>query len=142
MGHKTSSIAHKKRQLRAAQDARMKAAIAEFQKLESIPNAPKPSACNIALRHQVPPTTFRRLLAGGIPISEFNASKHHLTPTEERVILNFSKAQAKKGFPLSHRLLESRANAILKLRKGSNFKVEVSWVSRFLEMHKEEISVY
>ncbi|KAG8926769.1 hypothetical protein FRC01_008402 [Tulasnella sp. 417] len=113
MGRKTSSIAHKKRQLRVAQDTRMKAAIAEFRKLESTNNAPKPSARDIALRHQVPPTTLRCLLAGGIPISEFNASKRHLAPAEQRVILHFAKSQAKKGFPLSHRLLESRANAIL-----------------------------
>ncbi|KIO27371.1 hypothetical protein M407DRAFT_40212, partial [Tulasnella calospora MUT 4182] len=58
------------------------------------------------------------------------------------VILDFTKAQAKKGFPPSHKVLEDRANAILQLRKGPAFKVGESWVSRFLDTHNEEISVY
>lgn len=142
MGRKSSTIVHRKRKLRAAQDARMKEAIIAYRKIESTPNVPKPSARDIAKRHGVPATTLRRLLAGGKSIAEFNATKRHLTPAEERVILDFTKAQAKKGFPPSHKVLEDRANAILRLRKGPAFKVGESWVSRFLDAHNEEISVY
>lgn len=142
MGRKSSSIAQRKRMLRTAQDAKMKEAIAAYRKIESTPGAPKPSARDIALSHGVPPTSLRRLLAGGTSIADFNATKRHLTPAEERVLLNFTKEQAKRGFPPTHRLLESHANAILHLRKGLTFKVGLSWVSRFLDRHKEEIAVY
>ncbi|KIO18049.1 hypothetical protein M407DRAFT_54571, partial [Tulasnella calospora MUT 4182] len=58
------------------------------------------------------------------------------------VLLNFTKEQAKRGFPPTHRILESHANALLRLRKGPAFNVRLSWVFRFLDRHKEEISVY
>ncbi|KIO25458.1 hypothetical protein M407DRAFT_8361 [Tulasnella calospora MUT 4182] len=142
MGRKATTIACRKREERAAQDARMKSAIAHYQKLETTPGSTQMSLRSIALLHKVPHSTLHRLLNGGISISDFNASKRHLTPAENRILLNFAEDQAKRGFPLSHRKLKERANAILQLRKGPNFTVGTAWVSRWLETHSDTISVY
>ncbi|KIO19766.1 hypothetical protein M407DRAFT_49660, partial [Tulasnella calospora MUT 4182] len=126
----------------AAQDARMKSAIAHYRKQETTPGSTQMSLRSIALLHKVPHSTLHRLLNGGISFSDFNASKRHLTPAENRILLGFTEDQAKRGFPLSHRKLKDRANAILQLRKGPNFMVGTAWVSRWLETHSNAISVY
>lgn len=120
----------------------MQEAILEYRKWERTANAPKLTIRSLALQHRVDNTTLGRLLRGGVSLSEHNAKKRHLTPNEERVLLDFTKDQAKRGFPLSHRLLRERANAILRTRKGITFSVGRSWVSRFLSTHSDEISVY
>lgn len=142
MGRKATTISRRKREERAAQDARMRAAIDHYRKVETDPGCTKMSIRSIALAHKVPHSTLHRLLNGGISISDFNASKRHLTPAKNRVLLNFTEDQAKRGFPLSHQKLKDRANAILRLRKGPLFTVGISWVSRWLEIHSEAVSVY
>lgn len=120
----------------------MKDAIAHYRKVETDRNAGSLSIRAIALIHKVPHSTLHRLLNGGRSISDFKASKQHLTPAENRVLLSFATDQAKRGFPLSHQKLKDRANGILHLRKGPLFTVGISWVSRWLDIHSSEISVY
>lgn len=141
MGRKAASNAHKKRVARKEYDARMTDAIRDYRKHE-LPGAEKVSMRSIAFKHRVSATTLGRLLNGGRPISEFNASKRHLTMPEMRVMLDFTKLMATRGMPLTHKQIEDRANAILRVRKGPAFKVGGMWVSRFLEMNKDELGVY
>ncbi len=120
----------------------MKIAIAAYRIMEKVEHGPKPSQRAVAAAHRVNPSTFGRLLKGGTSIADFNASKRHLKKAEEKVLLDSLILSAKRGFPLTHRLLKERANAILRVRKGSGFSVGKAWVSRFLEMHSKLIAVY
>ena len=117
-------------------------AMAAYRLQATITTGPKMSMRDLASIHRVSKSTLGRLLAGGISLSEFNATKRHLTKTEERVLLDSLTLSAKRGFPLTHRLLKERANAILRVRKGPAFTVGKQWVSRFLQIHSKEISVY
>lgn len=120
-------------------------AVAFYRALEALSDPPKPperSIRSVAIEFRVDPTTLGRRLDGGVSMNEFNRTKRHLTEAEERVLLDHIIGQAHRGFPLTHRMLEERSNAILQVRKGPDFTVGVSWVSRFLEIHLEELSVY
>ncbi|KAG9020785.1 hypothetical protein FS837_007893, partial [Tulasnella sp. UAMH 9824] len=72
----------------------MQEAITTWHKIESTHNAALPSQREHALRFQVPPTTFCRILNGGKSISDFNTQKRLLSPAEESVLLDFMKDQA------------------------------------------------
>lgn len=142
MGRKASSIAHRRRVLRVEHDARMADAIKAYRKQEQTNPDQKLSLRAIAHAHRVSPSTLGRLLNGGISIADFNRAKRHLTRPEERVLVAIIIDRARRGFPLTHRLIEENANAILRVWKGPTFKVGLSWVSRFLETHATELAVY
>lgn len=65
-----------------------------------------------------------------------------LTPAEEHIFINFIIDNARRGSPLTHRLLRQKANALLRVRKGLFFEVGKAWVSRFLAIHSKELSTY
>lgn len=142
MGRKASSIAHRKRVLRAEYDTRMGEALAFHKAQQSLPEGQRKSNRQIASTHRLSPSTFGRLLKGGVSISEFNAKKRHLPPAEERVVIKFLLDNARRGLPLNHRLLRDKVNAILAVRKGPSFRVGKSWVSRFLEIHSDQLATY
>lgn len=73
---------------------------------------------------------------------EFNARKCHSHPAEEKVFIDWIQEQSQRGYPLTHCVLEERANTILRVRKGPDFAVGGMWVSRFLDTHKDKIGVY
>ncbi|KAH8797719.1 hypothetical protein DL96DRAFT_1440472, partial [Flagelloscypha sp. PMI_526] len=58
-------------------------------------------------------STLHRHITGGTTLSEFNSAKGWLSKAEERVIVLYACAMAKRGFPLNARLIQEHANEII-----------------------------
>ena len=66
--------------------------------------------------------TVRRCLAGGRSHAEFNAEKNAwLALEEEKKVVEYCLALAKRGFPLNHKQLKFHVDSLLRARLGDNF---------------------
>lgn len=84
-----------------------------------------------------------RAVKGGRSMDEANAAKQKLSPAEERVLVNFILNSADRGFPMTHRSIESYANAILQKRIGSNYQpVGSGWIFAFLDRNRRDLQTH
>ncbi|KAG8940786.1 hypothetical protein FRC03_005120, partial [Tulasnella sp. 419] len=115
MGRKPKTISARKRDLQAEKDAKMEEAVHAYHKESTLVAVKKISISAIANRFNVSYSTLWRRLQGVPSIAAFNASKRHLVPAEEKVLLEFVEEQARRGNPLTHPEMAKKVNAILQL---------------------------
>ncbi|CDO69050.1 hypothetical protein BN946_scf184834.g57 [Trametes cinnabarina] len=107
------------------------------------PAAPLPSLRSIACKYKVNATTLWRRDRGGSSNHAAHLSAQLLTPVEETVLVQLCKTLALRHLPLTHKLLEDKANALLAVRaKASGRQVRKMWTYRFLSRHNDELSMY
>jgi hypothetical protein len=68
---------------------------------------------------------------GGLTRQEAHANEMNLSPAEEDVLKSWTKAQGRRGFPLTHQTLRQYASVIAEKDVG------VSWSKRFLKRHPD-----
>lgn len=129
---------------RRADNANMQKAVDAYVQEQAKPEGTKKLGLRkIAEKFEVGFRTLGRLVNGGVTMSAFNASKQKLTPTEERVLVDFAKESADRGFPLHHSALEIYANAILHVKHGDEYEpLGGQWIYRFLDRHREELQTH
>ena len=69
--------------------------------LKSYQNDPKQSVRGLAKTFQVAPTTLQEQLGGATSHTEEMSSRHHLSPTETRVLADYAVEMQKIHFPLT-----------------------------------------
>jgi hypothetical protein len=99
--------------------------------------------CTIANLHEVNHNTLAHAVNGKRSIDEANAMKQKLTVAEEHVLADFILKSADRGFPLTHRLIERYANAILQKRIGPTYQpVGKNWISAFLDRNRCDLQTH
>jgi Tc5 transposase DNA-binding domain len=132
----------KKQKARQLVNTKMAKALDEFQHNELRPKSSRESLRAIADRNNVARETLRRLAAGNVSMSAFNATKQKLSPAEERVLLDHILASADRGFPMTFSTVVAHANCILKSRNGEAINPESNWVHRFRDRHNDELQAH
>ena len=84
-----------------------------------------------------------RRLHGQRSATEASAQRQKVKPAEERVLVDFIKESADRGFPLVHSQVEDLANSLLASREGPDAApVGQNWVDRFLTRHRDELQTH
>lgn len=97
----------------------------------------------IADRFNVDFNTLRNRYNGMPSLATFNRGKSYLADHESLILIDYLIVQSRRGFPLTHRLIEEKANAILKAKFGDDFKgVGVNWVENWVRRWDDHISVH
>lgn len=143
MVSKPLSEAVKLQKTRSQYNARMRLAIDDYKQQALKQKSLRQSYQTVANNHGVSKSSLQRLVAGGIPMSAFNAAKQLLTPSEERVIVDFCLESADRGFPLSHKNVYQSADNILTARIGIEHEpIGHNWVDNFLKRHHDELQMH
>jgi hypothetical protein len=102
-----------------------------------------PGFRKVAERFQVDWQTVRNRFNGVPSLASFNRSKSYLSDEESMHIIDYLIGQAKRGFPLSNRLIEEKVNFILKLKFGPKFLgIGIGWVGTWIKRWEAYISPY
>lgn len=132
----------KKQQVKNTAERKAVAAL-KAQELESDDGVPRRSLRAIAKQFGVSRSTLSKRMRGQRSAAEFNASRQKLLPTEERVLADFVKESADRGFPLTHKHIDFYANALLHTRLGPDYEpVGEQWTNRFLERFHDELQMH
>lgn len=140
-------------------DKRLRDAVAKYIAEQDKPKGDRESGRIVAEKFKVPHRTLmdqvKRVQGGHEPLTihSFNAGKQKITPHEERVLVDFIKESADRGFPLNHRAIEMYANALLEARRakctqlpGFNAKVfepvGKQWIFNFLSRFHNELQTH
>ena len=104
----------------------------------------KKSIRDVAHEFSVDPSSLsRRIKKKGASMLEFNQTKQKLTVNEEKVLVTFILESANIGFPLSHRQIETYANAVLESKNGPEYEpVGKQWVFNFMNRHHEKLQTH
>src|SRR6266487_911617 len=133
----------KKIKKRAAEDDQMAKAIAAYKAELRKPQISRKGLRPIAKEFHVCYTTLRNWAQGTRSATELAQSRRRLSLTEERVLVDLAVKSADFGFPLTHELLASYANSILKAREAENFKpVGKNWTDRFISNYQDELQTH
>jgi hypothetical protein len=127
-----------KRKLSAAKEHAKVAALAEYLKWQSGPPCTRKSLREVGRSYGISPATLGRLAKGHPTMAQFNAKKQLLTAAEETELEAYIINQAKRGFPLTHRMVTNLAWEILAARAdpaAGEPKIGAEWVYRFLKRH-------
>jgi len=136
--NKTQAAAEK---LRQEHRAKTKLAYAEY--LRVLETGTKPKVKTIADAFGAPRTNLRNMINGVESKEESAAKRQILYEQEEIPIMQYLIETAKHGFPDTPRRAVRRANQILQERTSdANASVGKNWIRRFLQRHKNQLSVY
>jgi hypothetical protein len=104
-------------------DRRLKDAITAYLKEQEKPEEGRKGGRAVAADFKIPHRTLmdhvKKVKNGQEPITirSFNAGKQKIKPYEERVLVDFIKESADRGFPFNHRTIEAYANALLEAHR-------------------------
>jgi hypothetical protein len=134
----------KKIKARRSQNAAMQKAIDAYHCEQEKDEKDRKGLRVIAAKYKVHYSTLGRLAKDGKRnMSAFNASKQKLSAAEERVLVDFIKESADRGFPMTHSTINTYANAVLQTRVGPDFEpVGPNWIFRFLDRHRDELQTH
>ncbi|EIW51872.1 uncharacterized protein TRAVEDRAFT_107250, partial [Trametes versicolor FP-101664 SS1] len=77
---------------------------------------------------------------GGRSVHDAHVSAQLLTAAEESLLVQLCKTLALRFLPLSHKLLQDKANALLAVHAGDSARqVGKGWSDRFIVRHSGEI---
>lgn len=150
MGRHALTLVQRKRKASEAHESRIQSALKSYY-AEHPPDPPlEPalghrarSSTSIAQEHGVSATTLWRREHGGRSVHDAHVAAQLLTPAEEKILLQLCKTLALHFLPLSHQLLQDKANAILSVRAGGSVRqVGARWSYRFMVRHSDEIAMY
>lgn len=128
---------------RTKDDADQEATVAAQAEATKPPGAVRRSIRGIAKAYQVTKSTLSRRLKGQRSISEYAAQRQKVKPAEERVLVDFIKESADRGFPLSHSRVEEMANTLIQEREGPDYEpVGKNWIYKFLAKYHDELQTH
>ena len=84
-------------------------------------------------------TLYRHLNGDAMTMDEFNATKQCLLPSAEMELVAWTQEYADRNLPLSHEAMVDKANHILKAMDPDAAPVGPTWITRFLNRHKDKI---
>lgn len=91
---------------------------------------------------QVDHNTLGRRVKGKRTQAEYAASRQKLTVAQERVLVEFIKESADRGFPLNHESIIMYGNAILQATQGLDAELGRQWIWAFLDRHEAELQTH
>ncbi|KAI0073717.1 hypothetical protein K474DRAFT_1556119, partial [Panus rudis PR-1116 ss-1] len=83
--------------------------------------------------------TVRRHANGGTSMSTFNAQKQKVSPAAERILVEYVKECADRGFALTHQQLHQEATIVYQSYAGPSGTLGKNWVDRFLIRYHDEL---
>jgi hypothetical protein len=97
----------------------------------------------IAEYHGINKDTLARAVYNKQSIDTVNQKKQKLLKPEEDILVDFILKSADRGFPFTHRAVESYANAILMKRIGNNYiPVRKKWIYAFLDRNRDKLQTH
>ena len=122
----------------------MSKAVAAYTKEQQKPMGDKRAGLRkIALEFGVDYSTLRNRYNGMQSMSEFNAGKQKLSPSQEKMLVDLILVSSDWGVPLTNTDIISYANTILKRIFGEDAEeVGKAWVERFLDRHYDKLQTY
>lgn len=132
---KARTIAEENRQKSTDKEAAKVAARAAYWEEQKKPKDGRKPLTHIARDHGIAASVLHALVNGRPTIGESNAEKQLLTPAEEAAIETYLIGMAKRGFPLTPRMVIEKAVRVLEAKTGEAVEVGKHWFSRFMERH-------
>lgn len=132
---KAKTVREEKHEHAKEKDDAKRAARDAYWKDQKKPKSERRTLTAIAHYYGVAPSTLHALVNGRPTIKESNEMKQLLSTAEETALVKYLIRQAKRGFPLTPRMVVEKVVAILEAKSGEPMEVGHEWFMRF--MHRQ-----
>lgn len=141
MGRRAATTTNRQRLSSELRKKKLASAMATWENEQKKPLETRLAVLTIAKMHDVPPSTLDHRIKGRRSAEDRAREQMHLHEAEEVVLVEHIKLLARRGFPMTPRMIREKATGILASRTGTEFVLGKNWVTRFLERHPE-LKVY